>query len=274
MASALRSVHTRIAALTAVLTAVGPADAQQHGPAGERRPAAEARRPEHNPARPAAPAADATGRPDHNGAAARPTHDPQPTLPPLVAWQHVQAGNDTFVRHRRDDLPPPELPPRPSGAGRYVCAVVVCADFDGTVAQHLGLAAEDVLVLRVPGPFVTAESAALLERVVSRERVSLVLLLAHRRCESLRPPRDDERAPDAIDRRRETAVRDAERLGVPLRDALLRAQRELLLATSTPLQLATAEDRLRIVPGVVDDRTGAIDWRNRRSDELPLAPVK
>ncbi|MEZ6038680.1 MAG: hypothetical protein R3F29_14455 [Planctomycetota bacterium] len=238
--------------------------AQEHAPAD--------RRPEHNPAPASHTAGDKPA--DRNGAAARPTHAPQPTLPPLAAWRHVRNGNETYARHLRDDLPPPRLQPRPSGAGRYVCAVVLCADHDGAVAPLLGLAAEDVLVIRVPGTFLTAESAALIERAVAKERVPLVLLLAHRRCESLRPLRDGERQPDAIDRRREAAARDAERLGVPLRDALLRGQRELLLATSPALREAADEDRLRVLPGVLDDRTAVIDWRHRRSDELPIAPVK
>lgn len=264
MASARRP-HPRLrAAAWLAFAGLCAAPAQDPQPAG--------RRPEHHPV----PAPHATGEKpaDRNGAAARPTHAPQPTLPPLAAWQHVQTGNETFVRHRRDELPAPRLQARPSGAGRYVCAVVLCADFDGPIAPLLGLTAEDVLVIRVPGTFLTAETTALLERAVTRERVPLVLLLAHRRCESLRPPRDDEREPDAIDRRREAATRDAARLGVPLRDALLRGQRELLLATSTTVREAADEDRLRIVPGIVDDRTAAIDWRHRRSDELPIAPVK
>lgn len=242
----------------------GAAAAQQQPVTGQR--------PEHQPVR--APQATDERPADQNGANARPTHDPQPSVPPLLVLRHVQAGNETFVRHRRADQPPPQLAPRPAGAGRYVCAVVTCADFDAALAPQLGLAREDVLVVRVPGPFVSAETTALLERAVQKERVSLVLLLTHRHCEALQPPRDGEREPDAIDRRREHAVRDAQRLGVTLHDALLRGQREQLLTTSKVLREAVDQDRLRVLPGIADDRTAEIDWRLRRSDELPLAPVK
>lgn len=233
---------------------------------------------QQHPGSPALPTAD------QNGTAARPTHDPQPTLPPLMAWQHVRTGNETFCRHLRDDLPPPRPEPRPAGAGRYVCAVVVCADYAGVIAPRLGLREADVLVLRIPGPFVTAEAAALIERMVQTERVSLVLLLSHPQCESLadrraangQAPTEDHVAdqPDVLDRRRIHAERDAARLGLSLHDALLRGQRELLLASSTPLRDAVEHDRLRVVPGVIDDRSSEIQWRHRSRDELPLAPVK
>jgi len=219
--------------------------------------------------------ADATHR-SSNTTAGRPTHAPHPALPPLFAWKYVRMGNDAFVAAKQQDPehPAPKLLPRPAGAGRYVCAVVVCDDLDVEVAPLLGLRRQDVRVVRVPGPFVNQEIAAMLERVAVQHDLSLILLLSHQHCEALAPPADGAPRHDAIDERRALVQRLAERHRQDLHDAMLRRQRELLLAASKELSERRRKDDLRIVPGVVDARSGRIDWRQRRAQELPISPVK
>lgn len=203
---------------------------------------------------------------------ARPTHAPQPFLSPLGAWQHVAFANRTAVAARAAGRPLPEPGPRPAGAGRWVCAVVACADVDAALAPLLGLARRDVLELRVPGPFGTPETVALLERAVAQHRLSLVILLAHDDCLSLATGAD---APDdALAGRARALAQDAARAGRSVAEELVRTQREQLLAASDALHGAVAADRLRVMPGVLDERTGAIRWRHQRADELPLAPVR
>jgi hypothetical protein len=53
-----------------------------------------------------------------------------------------------------------------------------------------------------------------------------------------------------------------------------RPSRELILASSRTLHTRTQKDLLRIVPGVLNERTGAIAWQDRKAQQLPLSPVK
>ena len=218
-----------------------------------------------------APAPPRTPEPG-NTAATRATHAPQPKLPPLVAWLHVQLGNRAFVHSREACEPPPPLEPRPAGAGRYVCAVLICADADFAVAERLGLLREDVLELRVPGPFVSPETTALLARVVRDERLSLILVLGHDDCRSLAADAAD--ADDALGRRVRALQRDAARHGESLERLLLLRQSEQLLAASAFLRDQVDADELRVLPGLCRTESGAIVWQHRRAQGLPLAPVK
>ena len=161
---------------------------------------------------------------------------------------------------------------RPPGAGRYVCAVVTCADVDVDFAALFGLQRRDVLVLRLPGAYVTAEATALLERTIAQHRLSLVLVLGHTGCDALRPSGAER--PDALDRRLTTLRHHAGATRLSLPEALVHRQRELLLAASEPLQRRLAEDDLRIVPGLVDEAASRVRWCHRRAHALPLAPVK
>ena len=214
---------------------------------------------------------------DHNATAARPTHHPHPTLHPLRAWNFVKTGNEAYVasRTRRTDSVArhlPRRPVRPAGAGRYVCAVIVCADVEADLPELLGARARDLLVLRAPGPFVHRETTALLERLVVEERLSLVLVLGHAGCRALRPRRD--RRPDALTARvaRLQLLTGADKR--PLEELLVRRQRERILAASDELGRRARADDLRVVPGVVDPTTGAIRWCATKVELMPVAPVK
>lgn len=239
--------------------------------------------PAKAPASTAAPATETKPAAERKrGTGALPEHHPQLALHPLLAFEHVQAGNAAAVaaRTKAESMPAPK--PRPAGAGRYVCAVVVCADCDVDVPALLGLRREDVLLLAVPGPFVGAETVALLERVVVAERLSLVLVLGHAACRSLAPApgspgaTTDGTAPttDPLVRRAEVARREAERRRQALPKTVAQMQRELLLAASDLLTRRSAADELRVLPGEIDPKSGAIVWHHRRVDTMPLAPVR
>ncbi|MCK5945049.1 MAG: hypothetical protein KAI24_23880, partial [Planctomycetes bacterium] len=228
--------------------------------------------------------------------------------PPLVAWQFVKQGNEAFANRRAAEararaaaarghdpvaaaghVPAPghhddhghtaadghghgeRQPLRPAGAGRYVCAVLACADTDVDLAAAFGLQRRDLLVLRAPGPFVTAEAVALLERAVERHRLSLVVVLAHGDCDALRAPIGHQ---DALTRRIAALRSRARTPDERLTETLVTRQRQLLLASSRALSGRVEKDELRVVPGLFDDRTGRIEWVARRAHTLPIAPIK
>lgn len=240
------------------------------------------------------------------------THAPLPTLPPAIAFHHVQNGNAALAAARLAGKPPPPPAERPAGAGRYVCAALVCADADLDVPSLLGLRSGDVLVLSVPGPFATPETTALLERMVVDERLSLVLVLAHADCRSLahgtgiphpmpsiapapggavagargatEPPAavaHDIPAPgrpnapcDVLARRVDALRGEAQRRRQSLLATLCQTQCTSVLAATEVLTAKSTRDELRVLPGIVDTKTRTITWLHQRADVMPIAPVK
>lgn len=223
---------------------------------------------------------------DRNGAAKAATHAPKVRLEPLVAWEFVRRSNAAHVAERRAkqadrsaDAKPPKppkptereaLPDRPAGAGRYVCAVLACADLDAALAPAMGLGREDVLVLRAPGPFVSPDDVAMLERAVTKHHVPLILFVGHERCDTIRVA---PAAPDALTRR-VRALRQRSRRGQPLHLALLEQQRALLLASSSVLRDASKRDALRILPTLFEPASGALTSTAARAWTMPIRPVK
>ncbi|MBX3463064.1 MAG: hypothetical protein KF830_07825, partial [Planctomycetes bacterium] len=132
----------------------------------------------------------------------------------------------------------------------------------------------DVLLLSVPGPLVGPETVALLERAVAEERLSLVVVIAHAACRTLTPAAAGSPAQAALQRRLDAAREAAERAQSPLPAWLARRECDQLLAASDALRQQVARDALRLVPAVVDERTGALAWHLRRSDEYALPPVR
>lgn len=248
--------------------------------------------PHQQPSKPKNPA-----KPHKNSGATAPTHVSKTHLPPLAAWQFVKNGNAAFVRSQRRTADhdhknagakdvtkthhgahaavgkhsaSPAI--RPAGANKYVCAVIACADANCDIPALLGLARKDVLVLRLAGPFINAETVALLDRTIKKHSTSLILVLSHHKCESLRIRTKG--GDDALDRRL-AAVRNAARSQRrTLHEAIGPQQRELLLASSSTMHELVKRDRLRVIPGVIQTATGAIQWLQRRAQELPLSPVK
>jgi carbonic anhydrase len=203
-----------------------------------------------------------------------PTHAPQPQFSPLDAWTHVKRGNERAAAARAAREPLPAPAPRPAGAGRHICAVIVCADCDLDVAALLGLPRQDLLLISTPGPFVTPEITALLERAVAEDRLSLVLMLTHTHCTTLDTPAAASPQQDALAQRLALVRAEAERMRTTVDKALLLGQRERLLAASDALQRATGTDTLRVMPGQIDTRSGAITWLHRNADAMPLTPVR
>ncbi|MCR9247219.1 MAG: hypothetical protein NXI31_19475 [bacterium] len=187
---------------------------------------------------------------------------------------HVRQGNRAAVAARKKRQPLPRPARRPGAAGRYVCAVFVCADADVNVAEALGLRRRDVLVLSNPGPFVQPEAVALIEQQVQRERLALVLVLTHEQCETLAMKSGDTSRTKALAGRVAPIGRRARRHKVSMAKAMARHQREVLLASSPRLQKRVAKDQLRILPASIDPRTLTLTWHTTRADEMPMAPVK
>lgn len=219
----------------------------------------------------------AQGKPDgadhKRGTPPAPTHDPRPHLPPATAMAHLQQGHAAWLSHRRQGQPPPAAAERPAGAGRYVCAVLHCAEIDLDLPTALGLARRDVLLLSLPGPFVTPEVTAMLQRLQRDERLSLILIVGHDACQALQPPADTNRK-DALSRRAEHAATEAARSQRPLLPTMLDMQRQLLLAGSEPLRAAVAADTLRVVVAELTPRTQELRWRVPASHALPMPPVR
>lgn len=257
---------------------------------------APARPPQHHAATPNA--GSAALHEDQNGAASAPTHAAKTRLPPLVAWHFVRQGNDAFALSRQNAAihasrnrahakvtkthHQPHHEPlqdsvittasRPAGAGRYVCAVITCADSDTSISAALGLARKDVLELKLAGGFVNPEAVALLDRAISKHQISLILVLAHNQCDGLKARSNGPE--DALDRRLARLIPLAQQQHRSLPVALAYQQRELLLGSSRVIRDLVKQDHLRIVPAMLNEQTGAIRWHHRRAQELPLSPVK
>jgi len=220
------------------------------------------------PQKPASPAQQKRGSAD------APTHAPKPELPPAIAFDHIRSGNTacTAARKAGDTQPAPRQ--RPAGAGRYVCAVLVCADADLDVPTLLGLRRSDLLLISTPGPFVQPETVALLERLVADERLSLVLVLSHTNCATLAARPGISPRQDALAQRLEAVRKSAVAAHQPLGKSMVLAQRQMLLLSSELLQQRATGDQLRVIPGEIDLSSLAITWHGSRVDEMPMPPVK
>jgi len=202
------------------------------------------------------------------------THAPQPDLPPALVLSHLRRGNETAAAARAKGETPPRPRPRPAGGGRYICAVLVCADADLDVPALFGLHHRSVLVLSSPGPFVQPEAVALLEHFVSEERLPLVIVLTHPHCATTAIAPGKTPRQTALAARVAEVQRRARQFRHSLPRALARAQREMLLLSSGLMQHAVAADHLRVLPAEVDPKTQKITWHTTRADELPMPPVK
>ncbi|MBL8730918.1 MAG: hypothetical protein JNN13_00940 [Planctomycetes bacterium] len=254
--------------LLAALLAGAPALRAQHHEAAPA-PAASTKAPAA-----AAPAGETSPATQKRGSPDAPSHAPHPELRPLPAFEHVKNGNEAMAKARAANTAVPPPAERPAGAGRYVCAAIVCADADLDVPALLGLAQKDVLVIATPGPFVQPETVALLEQVVAEDRLSLILVLTHDRCRTLTAAPSGSATNTTLQRRLALAAATGRQRHRSLRDAMAPLQREQLLAASAPLREKLLRDELRVMPGEVADRTLAIRWLQNRAEELPVPPVK
>ncbi|MCA8966493.1 MAG: hypothetical protein H6838_05465 [Planctomycetes bacterium] len=205
------------------------------------------------------------------GASDAPTHHPHPELRPADALQHLRNGLDARRAALAKGEPPPAPQERPAGAGRYVAAVITCADADLDAPALFGLARRDLLCISCPGPFVSSETVALLEHLATDERLSLIVVLGHDDC-TTRSLRATTPAQQLLSRRLAALRRNA-RLDQAVTKAFLLGQRDALLGASELLMQRSARDQVRVVPGRVDAR-GEVLWLGQRVDAMPLQPVK
>ncbi|GAB4142649.1 MAG: hypothetical protein Fur0037_09930 [Planctomycetota bacterium] len=203
-----------------------------------------------------------------------PEHRPHLSCKPLVALDHLRSGNQLFRRALARHEPPPLSPERPSGAGRYVAAVLVCADA-GIDAPHLfSLDSRDCLLLSNAGPCVSPEDVALLERAVDEEHLSLIVILTHDDCASLASSEHGSPSRMSLARRTRSARDMARARGIPVAEAAARLEAEILCASSERLLERVRSGDLLVAPAVASPRDGAIRWLLTRAEEMPMPPVK
>lgn len=206
------------------------------------------------------------------GASAAPSHRPQPRLRPLAALQHLQAAAAqaaAATRHR----PAPRATAaaeRPAGAGRYVAAVVVCADADLDLGATFGVPRADLLVLQTAGGLLDRDDIALLEHFAASERLSLIVLLGHADC-TARQVHGKTRAQAGLAARLRALADGVPGEVAPI--AQLQRQRDALLGASETLSGLAQDDQLRVVVAQLA-ADGAIGWHPKAASTLPLAPVK
>lgn len=233
-----------------------------------------AQHPSHDqPTAASPPAATAAKR----GASEAPSHRPQPRLRPMAALQHLQATATQAAATRATAAAaqprpqrPAARPERPAGAGRYVAALVVCADADLDPGATFGMPRQDLLVLQTAGGLLDRDSIALLEHFATTERLSLVVLLGHPDC-SAQQVRGSTRAQAGLAARLRLLGEGVPATAPPVAPQL--RQREALLDASEVLGGLAKDDQLRVVVAQLA-ADGTVTWHQEAASTLPLAPVK
>lgn len=274
---------------------IGPMLLAQHGEQGHgatepssktsvpgHSPKAQHGAPQHN-----APPTDAA-QTNGKGEPVPPTHSAQLLLEPSTLLRFVEDSYARAQRARDKSEPVPAPLPRPSGAGRYVCAVISCADAGIEPARVLGLDPSFVLVIQNAGAMADRDAADLLAWAQKEHDLSLCFVLSHERCASLGATSGTrDAAAQQTTRRAEERSRAAREVAAARRIRMSAAhamvQREQLLAAlaDAPSAHASCEDgakspmpSMRVVPALVDPSTLRIEWLSQRIDSLPIAPVR
>ncbi|MEQ1631656.1 MAG: carbonic anhydrase [Planctomycetota bacterium] len=208
-------------------------------------------------------------------------HRAEPEWPAAAALEHVREGNARSVEAKKASAAPPEPMPRPGGAGRFLVAVISCADAAVDVAALLSLKPEDVLLIQNAGAVADADAAELVLWAAREHRVSLCVVLTHSGCPSLNDAPSDRRAEPASPRAAERGAKSRElarRRNLALSHAHALLQKEQLdaaVGTRSPNDAdKPARPPVRIVPATVDVRTGEITWHLSRAEQMPIAPVR
>ena len=224
------------------------------------------------------------------GVQAAPIHRPQLRLSGDDALAFVQAQHERTLRKKPTADDEHAQPQRPAGAGRYVCAVLACADSGVDVCATLGLSPKDVLLIQNTAATADADTAELLARAAATHGLSLVIVLAHDGCESLGegarklPESAANAVPEPrVEQRAAPARAMAARLRVSLAHAHALRQQERLAAALRDRPVAHADcnageeppmPTVRVVAATIDAATGRVAWRTQRADSLPIAPVR
>lgn len=165
-------------------------------------------------------------------------------------------------------------PHRPTGAGRWVVAVVVDPTADLEPHAVLGLARSDVLVLAAPGLSVRPEELALLEHAQAQERVALCLLMTREGSQPTPAPAATPAA-QALARRLEPAQALAARSGEALMPVQARLQAASIVSASEPLRVAAKAGLFRtavaLLPARGDTPKLIAPWHDKPLPEESLA---
>ncbi len=179
-----------------------------------------------------------------------PLHRPRLGLFPIDALQVMKFGAakaEAQSRRRQalTEQAAEQSSRKPEGAGRYLAAVVVCADADLDPAKIFGQKRTDLLILASPGPRIEARDLSLIERALRKHRLSLCLVLTHEGCETLsqRPEGEDE---ELWSRYLQATADLAAEHKVPMADAHGVSQSKLILAGSDLLNRARGEGRFQV----------------------------
>lgn len=234
--------------------------------------------------------APGTATPGGKTSGERPVHHAQPDLPAEAALQFLREANARVAAARAHGERAADEP-RPAGAGRYVVAVIGCADAGVDAAALFGLRPEDVLWIANAGAVASSDAADLVAWAAREHRVRLCVVLGHTQCASLAPNAEGNsasRVPGA-DRRAAAARALAARRRLSLAEAQALVQAEQLRAalrsatatesepakgTATTAEPAARQPEVRVVAASLDATTRAVTFLVPRADELPIAPVR
>ncbi len=200
-------------------------------------------------------------------------HRPKLWLAPEIAFDHLRKGAFLVQRARmretkearigsphprKFDAPTPAR--RPTGAGKYLAAVVSCADADLDVPATLLQRRRDLLLFSSPGPRFGRDEVGLLEHSVREHGLSLCVVLVHEGCETLQ--RDPRRANGSSTEGRTSIA--PEDHGVAL-------ARHILRSSETCEQLRQ-RGKFQVVTGVVS-KSGDVRWIARWADRPALGRI-
>jgi hypothetical protein len=165
----------------------------------------------------------------------------------------VAADHDAHPAHAAEVDHDKSTPRRPTGAGRWVIAVVVDPEADVDPHAVLGVERGDVLVLAAPGLCVRPEELALLEHAQREAKVALCLVMARQTATS---PAQQADSPAALALRRRLALaeREASRTKQSGNQAQAQLQAEAIVNASEPLRFAAKQGLFRTAVALLPER--------------------
>lgn len=201
--------------------------------------------------------------PDHLAGDFHRLHD-RPSPREVMSWlQAARTRAAPAERPRVGGVAPPvaptAAPPRPSGAGRWVAAVVVDAEVDVDPHAILGVPRADLLVLASPGPCVRPEELAALERAVREERLALCVVMV-REGETSPSADADTAAARALRRRLQEARTGAERAGMSAAAWHAILQASVVTSSSDELQRAARAGTFQAALAVLPGKGAGLRW--------------
>lgn len=184
------------------------------------------------------------------------------------------ADHDAPTAHGTDADHGKGDPRRPTGAGRWVIAVIVDPEADVDPHAVLGLERGDVLVLAAPGLCVRPEELALLEHAQREAKVALCLVMARQTATSSAQQADTPAAL-ALRRRLALAEREASRTKQSGNQAQAQLQADAIVNASEPLRLAAKQGLFRTAVALLPARgttpTLLAPWFERPTPEEAFA---